>query len=179
MTPRHQTQAVPGPSSPPARRHQHRARRVVSAPAAFTLAEVTIAVGIAATVMMALLAILPLGLDNLRRSAARMADARIIQAVAADYQMRDWSKVKPADETPILLAFDDRGTEVSHGSREHIYTAQVVLADDAPVLSGDTSGNPFLRRLRVRITDRGDMADSFAIPAFYREHHVMVANIEK
>lgn len=166
----------PHPSQPAP--HSRSERRAPHA-AGFTLAEVTISVGIAATVMMALLAIMPLGLDSLRSSASRMADARIIQAVAADYQMRDWSKVKPSDETPILMAFDDRGTEVNHGSREHIYTAQIVLADESPVLSGDTSGNPFLRRLRIRVTDRGDMDDAFSIPAFYREHHVMVANIEK
>jgi len=172
---------TPRPQDPnhPVNPRQSRRRYPATIRAAFTLAEVTISVGIAATVMMTLLAIMPLGLDSLRSSASRMADARIIQAVAADYQMRDWSKVKPSDEAPILMAFDDRGTGVNHGSREHIYTAQIVLADDSPVLTGDTSGNPFLRRLRVRISERGDMADAFSIPAFYREHHVMVANIEK
>ncbi|WP_256200251.1 Verru_Chthon cassette protein B [Verrucomicrobium spinosum] len=60
---------------------------------AFSLVETTIAVGIAATVLVALIGLIPVSLDTLREASNTTACARIVQAVSSDYRMRDWGDI--------------------------------------------------------------------------------------
>ena len=85
---------------------------------AFSLPEVALSMGIAATALLTLISLLPMGLDTLRSSSQKQAEARIIQAVMDRYQTGAWleqngstgmTSVQLKDST---LFFAQTGTEV-------------------------------------------------------------------
>lgn len=155
---------------------------------AFSLVEVSLVIGIAAIAILPLVSLLPTGLNTLRQSTSRTAEARMLQAIAADYQMRVWVKASTGIETRIVelngtdYYFDDAGLPATKGSREHIYTAKTLPNAAGPALNTDGSGgvNPYLRALKVRITDKtGDdqaLADNSGL---YWERSLLVANLEQ
>ena len=73
---------------------------------AFTLIEVTIALGICATVMMALLGLLPMSLDQMRDARNMTAVARISEDIINDVQLMAWADMElepyaPGSAEPI------------------------------------------------------------------------------
>jgi len=107
---------------------------------AFTLAEVALSMGIAAVCLMTLLAMLPYGLDTLRTSANRQAEARMSQTIVAYYQMTTWVKQTPTGSRSIDLGsrtfyFDQTGTEISSPSdpdRAYAVDARVMAPPPPP-----------------------------------------------
>ncbi len=65
-------------------RHQRRAN------SGFSLVEIVVAVGIVATVMVALLGMIPTGLNTVNEAADTMAEIRIAQQVLGEVQMTAW-----------------------------------------------------------------------------------------
>jgi uncharacterized protein (TIGR02598 family) len=59
-------------------------KRITSSDAAFSLVEVTLALGVAAVALLTIFALLPVGLQNNRLSTEQTAAPRIMSAVAAD-----------------------------------------------------------------------------------------------
>lgn len=129
--------------------HRSRSRR------AFSLIEVTMAVGIAAVGILTLVALVPFGLDSLKSSAGHASEAKMIQTIVSDFQMVDWVKgptgMKPPDKE---YYFAQHGIEVEKGTFDHLYTAQVSVEDASPTMPGDTSSNVYLRRLVIRVLNR-------------------------
>jgi uncharacterized protein (TIGR02598 family) len=148
--------------------------------AGFSLVEVTLALGIAAIGLTALLGLVPWSLDLLRESASDVAEAKIIQTVAADYQMTDWGqrskKMKPADKE---YYFDQRGLQVPKGTFAHLFTAQARVDDKNPRLAGDATDNVYLRRVVVKITDQISDASAFENPRRHRTYGTTVTLVEQ
>ncbi|HSI62999.1 MAG TPA: Verru_Chthon cassette protein B, partial [Candidatus Saccharimonadia bacterium] len=107
------------------------------AAAGFSLVETTLAVGVAASVIVTLVGMIPFSLDALRQSSNVAAEARIVQAIAADYRMREWSEVLEQQQNGGSrdYIFDGQGTRVKTGAFSAIFTVRVTVAD-APTLPG-------------------------------------------
>lgn len=149
-------------------------------PAGFSLVEATLAMGIAAVGAMSLVGLVPGGLDMMRESATDVAEAKIIQSVAADYQMTDWGErstsMKPADKE---YYFDQRGLQVPRGSFGHQFTARATVENANPGFAGDPTGNIYLRRVVVKITDRVTDRDAFHDPRRHRTHGVVIGYVDQ
>ncbi|RBP39134.1 uncharacterized protein (TIGR02598 family) [Roseimicrobium gellanilyticum] len=146
----------------------------------FSLAEVTMAVGITAIGSLALVGLMPSGLDSLRQSSAQVAEAKIVQAVTADYQMADWGTRKSGQKLPDRqYYFDDRGVRVVKTDNWKFYEVRTTVDPELPVVKGDPSGNKYLRRLIIKITDRPNADAAFGDPRQYRTYNSMVSLIEQ
>lgn len=158
----------------------------------FTLAEITLSVGIAAVCLLPLLGLMPYGLDSLRQSANRQAEARMTQTVVSSYQMATWVSQNASGSREIVLQdktffFDQTGTELSSASDpERMYVVQAKVLEEPDInkdptrLKGDSSRNPYLRVLRLRFTDRPDHATAFQDGSGqYVERPVWISNVEQ
>lgn len=120
---------------------------------AFTLIEVTIALGICATVMMALLGLLPMSLDQMRDSRNMTAVARISEDIINDVQLMDWNEMESLDgET---RDYDDQGTRIrtiTVDNRHHIYSAEIAVDLEGIFVPGQTEErNDYAKRITVYI----------------------------
>ena len=109
---------------------------------AFTLIESVLALGIVATVLLAVIGLLPAGLEATRSAAQRSAEARIIEQV----------RVHSMDALPASeLFFDATGNPLPGLNSEAAFTARVD-AGESIALPGETTIS--LRSVRIRISDR-------------------------
>lgn len=129
----------------------------------FSLVEVTLAVAITATVALALLGLLPAGLDGMRQSANTAAHARILQTLAGQAQMTHWQELTSPGYASRTYAFDYQGGELeSLESAEISYLARAKV-QHAPPLPGSTLSNPRLRLLAIEIVT-GTSPQDFGTP---------------
>jgi uncharacterized protein (TIGR02598 family) len=147
----------------------------------FTLVETVLALAIVAGAVLSIVAMLPIGLDDLRKSYSRQAEARIIQTFIADYEMKSWGKsgaeMTLADKT---LYFDSRGTVLPRpGVFDHSFTAKGVMQKEWPKLPGDPTPSRHVRRLDVRITDRVNDPSALTDPKHYIQRSAWVANFDQ
>ena len=146
----------------------------------FTLIEVVFAIGIAATVLIGLVALVPFGTSTMREAMNNTIESRIMQQLTSELQTTDWGidenyRAELTDKLQEQIRYyDDQGTEMAVPG-EHIYTARVLLSTDGaelpgsephlPAYSGRTrrpsKKNPFLRRLTLEITNIPDVDVEF------------------
>lgn len=124
---------------------------------AFTLAETLFAMAIVSFTLLTIIGLMPAALDELRQSERRAAEARILQSLAAEYELLPWSKLKNLgrrgpffyDETGLAR----RGMDESTRYLAEVSDSQITDADRR--LPGENgSPSPFLKQLRISITDR-------------------------
>ncbi len=90
-------------------------RRGARARRAFSLVEVTIAIGIVAFAFVALVGVLPVGLQTFRRAVDASVSAQITQRIINDIQQTDFDILLDGHTSPFLATpryFDDQGSEV-------------------------------------------------------------------
>jgi uncharacterized protein (TIGR02598 family) len=94
--------------------------------------------------------------------------------------MTDWGerseKMKPNDKE---YYFDQRGLEVLRGTFGHQFTAKATVEVENPKMTGDATGNIYLRRVVVKITDRINDAEALTNPGKHRTHGVMVGHVDQ
>lgn len=146
----------------------------------FSLAETVIAVGITASVIVTLVGMIPLSLDTLRQAAILTAEARITQAIAADYRMREWSEVVQQQQEGGCrdFSFDGQGTRVKQGDASTIFTARVTVSDALP-LPGMQQTNPRLKNVQILVTSSPNATAAFANPETCRKSQTLVAQTDK
>lgn len=146
----------------------------------FSLVETTIAVGIAATVLVALVGLIPVSLDTLREASNTTATARIVQAVTADYRMRNWSEILSQQEQGGVVdyQFDGQGTRVKQGDATSIFTARVTVADALP-LPGMAASNPRLKSVQILVTASPRPEEAFQNPENCKRAQSLVAQTDK
>lgn len=143
--------------------------------------------GIAATALLTLISLLPFGLDTLRDSSNKQAEARILQTVMDRYQTGVWLDEsatgggRSVQMQDCTLFFDQTGAEVADATGLDCNYAVQVKVGTEPSLQGDHEANPYLRQLRVRVTDRlNNYTQSLADGSGkYRERSVWVALLEQ
>jgi uncharacterized protein (TIGR02598 family) len=153
----------------------------------FSLPEVALAMGIAATALLTLLSLLPFGLDTLRDSSNKQAEARILQSVLDRYQTGvSFEQDAPGGPRKLqlqdcMLFFDQTGGQVPDAAGLDCNYAVQVHVGTEPSLQGDSDANPYLRQLRVRVTNRlTNYQQSFVDGSgHYRERSVWIALLEQ
>ncbi|CAN5496505.1 hypothetical protein BH09VER1_BH09VER1_42900 [soil metagenome] len=119
-------------------------------PSAFSLVEVTLALGIVSVSLLSLLGLLPAGLGVLRESMDQTARAHIVQRIAAEVVTSDFDQV-----TSRTLSFDQDGQAVISG-QDSFYS--VTIQGSAPSLPGLSSEDDIqklqthLKRIKIGIS---------------------------
>ncbi len=118
---------------------------------AFTLIEVTIALGICATVMIALLGLLPMSLDQMRESRNMTSMARISEDIINDVQLMKWEEMELLDGE--VREYDDQGTRIRNISVEdnmRVYAAEIEVELEGILLPGETEErNDYAKRITI------------------------------
>ena len=93
----------------------------------FTLVETVLALGIVATVMVTLMALLPTGMDIMKEAGTNTVGARIANQLVSEIQLSDYEKIQQWNGKEYY--FDDMGTELTKNDQEsknrRIYTARI------------------------------------------------------
>jgi uncharacterized protein (TIGR02598 family) len=112
---------------------------------AFSLVEVTLALGIVAFSLVTLLGLMPLGLATFHKAVETSISSQIVQQVVTDVEQTDFSQLTTSTSGVTQLGlryFDDQGNELpSASSPGAIYQVNVVV-NATPVLSGGSSTAP-------------------------------------
>lgn len=147
---------------------------------AFSLVETTIAVGIAATVLVALIGLIPVSLDTLREASNTTACARIVQAVSSDYRMRDWGDILQQQQQGASrdYCFDAQGTRVSTGDTSTVFTARVTVANALP-LPGMAATNSRLKAVQILVTGNANVELGFQNPKSCKRAQTLLAQTGK
>jgi len=132
----HKRQVVPSPSGQRAALTAEKTllREQV---AAFSLVETTLAIGVVAFALVAMLGLLPVGLTSFREAMDASTSSRIIQRVSAD--LRQGSSVQT--QQPILY-FDEQGDETTAGAsdgKKALYHVNTVVQPATSLPGGGSS----------------------------------------
>lgn len=145
--------------------HRFRLREIHSG---FSLIEVTLALGIVATVLLTCVAMLGGGINQAREATGRMTSAEISSRLMGELQLAEWNQIESAPALPLRY-FDQFGEELtgSAAQQDSIYTAQAVLVPDGATLStGSVAANPHLRKVLVLVSNRPGALGQQAIEAY-------------
>ncbi len=164
-------------SAPDMIRHRSTRSRLLSSQG-FTLAEVLFAMAIFVFGVLVMVGTLPNGLGSMQAARLRSAEVRIFQHLQAVYQAElDRTNANNSDSTitslrlPATFYFDDRGDPLRSNENSTVQASIAAQAriEDAALLPGETLPSPFIRRLRVRVSDRWQQGNAFTDPARYRQ----------
>jgi uncharacterized protein (TIGR02598 family) len=144
----------------------------------FSLAEVLFALAITSFALLALIGVLPEGLRSLQNAQRQEAEARITQHIAARYQVKTWDELNESTPQQQDLNFDGNGAPLEQSSSESVYRARAEVMDAAP-LPNESAASPYLRRLRIRITNNMGNAGALDNPAQHRERWVTLVDLDK
>ncbi len=119
----------------------------------FTLIEVTIALGICATVMIALLGLLPLSLDQMRESRNLTTMARISEDIINDIQLMEWEDREKLDGEK--REYDDQGTrvqDIAGDFNRRVYSAEIEVDLEGVFMPGQTEErNDYAQRVTIYV----------------------------
>ncbi|WP_038159967.1 Verru_Chthon cassette protein B [Verrucomicrobium sp. BvORR106] len=143
----------------------------------FSLAEVTIALAIAAGGFVSLLGLLPHGLDLSRRSAEMAAKTRIVDYISGELASTPWQNLSwtgHGTTDGMRRYFDDQGVEVQPSEISAgafvSYVASVYLPPQnamevkLPLTSGNSQQEKYMKRALVFIAQTPDQSFSFPAP---------------
>lgn len=149
----------------------------------FSLVEVTIAMGIVATVLIALLALLPYGMDNVREAKSTQVQARIANEIIGELQVADWG-AQPAYQRlkawdGLIRRYDAEGSLIEDtqdkDKSDTIYKVRIEVPTAKSVPLPGQSGNEYgryLRRVTIKIAyapgDREVNFDAEKLPLPYK-----------
>ncbi|MFT5405098.1 MAG: hypothetical protein ACI9DF_003945 [Verrucomicrobiales bacterium] len=117
---------------------------------AFTLIEVTIAMAIVATVMMALLGLLPMSLDQMREARNMTSMARISEDIINDVQLMKWEEMERLDGE--IREYNDQGTRVRNATEKFqiVYSAEIEVELEGIFVPGQTEErNDYAKRITI------------------------------
>lgn len=148
----------------------------------FSLVEVALAVAIAAVGLVAILGLVPQGLEMSRRTANLAAESRILQQISGEIQAEDWGKqpaLFPVGNAPNRF-YDDQGTSILKDDMSRLaYVARVEVPTPDVTMPGSTDTNPhqYLRRVVVKISFKADQNFIFdeAHSKRFQTHNLLLA----
>ena len=118
----------------------------------FSLIEICVAVGIVATVMVALLGMIPTGLNTVNEAADTMAEIRIAQQVIGEMQMADWEDIDSWDSKPYY--YDIEGNKLDSPEDGLVkYTCRVEIRNDVSLPLVDQE-NRYLKNITVKVASK-------------------------
>jgi len=123
---------------------------------AFTLVEVTLALGIISFAFTVMLGMIPVGLKTARKAMEASTGSQIVQRIVAQVKQTDFQNLVQMNYT-----FDDQANEATGNNAPKIYDARVTISKDV-TLPG-CSKNTNLARVTIEIANNpGRSADPFA-----------------
>lgn len=130
---------------------------------AFSLIEITLAIGIVSFAFLGLFGLLPVGLEVFRGAMDRSVRTQIVQRIVLDAQQTDFD-VLQAQTEDLRRYFDEEGTEFKEngpGFERYIYTSSLTVQPETVLPQTATSKN--LLTLTVKIArNPGHVAEPFA-----------------
>jgi uncharacterized protein (TIGR02598 family) len=106
--------------------------------------------------LLTIIGLMPTALDELRQSERRAAEARILQSLAADYELLPWTELQNLGRRGPFF-YDETGLARRSMDESTRYLAEVsdsMIRDEDRFLPGESRASPFLKQLRISITDR-------------------------
>jgi uncharacterized protein (TIGR02598 family) len=154
----------------------------------FSLPETALAVAIASLGLLAIMGLLPQGLELSRKTGNLAAETRIVQQISGEVQQVNWSEQTtafPVGNTPNRY-YDDQGVSVDGTETLRIaYVARVEVPAEtdssvsAVTMPGskDNKAHPFLRRLVVKVASVPSTSFDFGPnnKARYSMHSFLIA----
>ncbi len=161
--------------------------------AGFSLVEVTLALGIVATVLVALMAFLPLGMNSIKEAKSNLIMSRIANEIVTEVQSASWGSERTG-YTALYTAYDGKertydneGTRLEGNdgqSDQVVYRARIAIPNKATFLPGQTgvSGEGrFLRRVTIKVayapTGKKVDFDTAATPLPYKVFITELTNL--
>ncbi len=115
-------------------------------PSAFSLVEVTLALGLVSFAVLAVMGLLPVGLSNLRQSMDQTVEAQIVQSIAAQSVVAQFPALASGNQY-----FDDQGMPTDAGP-DALYTATVtVIPPTYPGSENSTDIGNSLATVRIQL----------------------------
>lgn len=143
--------------------------------AGFTLVEVTLAVGITGFGLIALLGLMPQGLNMARDSGNIMAELRIVQQLTGEIRSEEWVNIMPsavAASASVNRCYDDQAIEVQkeneNAAANISYVARVDFSVEAPRVPGAVNSDESLRRVNILIANVTDPGFAFTVNDSHR-----------
>lgn len=130
----------------------------------FTLVEVTLAMGICATVMIAILGLIPASMDQMRTARNLTTMSRISEQIVNDVQLMKWADMERLDGQ--ILNYDEEGTKLENAdSFNHMYTVQIDVEKRGVTMPGNgKTPNEFTKRINIHIGEsKGKKIDLLAL----------------
>lgn len=117
----------------------------------FSLVEVVLALGILVFCLVALLGLIPSGLQSFRAAMTLTVESQIAQSISGDLQLTDFTNLKTMLATDVERHYDDQGIEVESGSPLTVYTATISLND---LVSPANLPPEAIRNVQIRIVNK-------------------------
>ena len=123
----------------------------------FTLIETVLAIGIVATVLVALLGLLPTGSDILSEAGRGTVGARIAQQLIGEVQLAEFEDIDQFNNKQRY--YNDMGTELrTAGDVDRVYTARIEVESGNPPIPG-AKESEYLRRVVIKVSNNPGQPD--------------------
>ena len=127
-------------------------KKINSQPLGFTLAEVMIAMGIVASVMVGLLGMIPLGVRTIREATNLTISGRIAQEVISNVQQANWQDVVSGFNNRVFR-FDNEGffIRAADTTSEQSFKATVTIPPENILFGKVTYDTSTLKKIIVEV----------------------------
>ncbi len=152
---------------------------------AFSLVEITVAIGIVAFAFMGILGLIPVGLNTYRKTIDLSVGSNIAQKVIREAQQTDFSTLVGANTAAFQQSatpryFDEQGTELTtatDGNAKAIYQVNTCINPSTPIIGTNGTNNPNLATVTVQIANNpaNINIDTDATTQLWKDSRVSIA----